>query len=485
MKHYLLVAFSAAALLPSCNDSIPDQPLPEEEPSRASITTIVPDTSSTVTQAKATQIALNQLAPQGSRAAEKEILSVQTVVDSIGSPSMHIVNFAGQQGFVIVSATKDYFPVLAESDHGNFDLATLAPEHPVNLWLAEQKFRIANADSFDPELKASIASLWTGVDADRKEVLTPSRNGATGKPQVYYDSLARWSSDPKLQVYLYEDYIKTSEYASLSPMIKSEIQSMLLQTGNSNYGTIESSSIVLRRTVSDYFRNQLLKTEWGQGDPFNYLVPNRAPLDGTTIAAGQIMYYHKHPTTIFWGSLEDNGTSYSTQNFLFQLAKNIGVDFGNNDSEITNSDVKRCLQKYGYIVNEHDYDRYAVRSEVAKGFPVYMVGYETTFSDKEKNKEESHEWVCDGETHGNYGFEIRVMTIDYSPSSSIVPDLLVEAYKQYIQSSYIPLRFHYNWGWKGDCNGFYDDSNIKVTTNYGESHNFNQKRKTLYIHPNG
>ena len=114
-----------------------------------------------------------------------------------------------------------------------------------------------------------------------------------------------------------------------------------------------------------------------------------------------------------------------------------------------------------------------------------MVGYETTSSDKEKNKEESHEWVCDGETHGNYGFEIRVMTIDYSPSSSIVPDLLVEAYKQYIQSSYIPLRFHYNWGWKGDCNGFYDDSNIKVTTNYGESHNFNQKRKTLYIHPNG
>lgn len=137
MKHYLLVAFSAAALLPSCNDSIPDQPLPEEEPSRASITTIVPDTSSTVTQAKATQIALNQLAPQGSRAAEKEILSVQTVVDSIGSPSMHIVNFAGQQGFVIVSATKDYFPVLAESDHGNFNLASLSPEHPVNLWLAD------------------------------------------------------------------------------------------------------------------------------------------------------------------------------------------------------------------------------------------------------------------------------------------------------------------------------------------------------------
>lgn len=137
MKYYLLAAFSAAVLLSSCNDNIPDQSLAEEGPSRASITTIVPDTSSTVTKAKAPQIALNQFASQGSRAAEKEISSVQTVVDSIGSPAMHIVNFADQQGFVIVSATKDYFPVLAESDHGNFNLASLSPEHPVNLWLAD------------------------------------------------------------------------------------------------------------------------------------------------------------------------------------------------------------------------------------------------------------------------------------------------------------------------------------------------------------
>lgn len=179
---------------------------------------------------------------------------------------------------------------MAESDHGNFDLATLSPEHPVNIWLAEQKFRIANADSFDPELKASIASLWTSADADRKEVLTPSRNNVPDKPQLYYDSLARWSTDPNLKVYLYEDYIKTSEYARLSATEKSEIQLKLHQLGNANYGTIESSTIVLRRTVSDYSYNQLLATKWGQNEPYNMYVPNFDPLGCSTIAVGQIMY---------------------------------------------------------------------------------------------------------------------------------------------------------------------------------------------------
>lgn len=58
MKTNLLVALSTATLLFSCNDSISEPPPTVEEPSRTPITTIVPDTSSIVTEAKAMQIAL-------------------------------------------------------------------------------------------------------------------------------------------------------------------------------------------------------------------------------------------------------------------------------------------------------------------------------------------------------------------------------------------------------------------------------------------
>ncbi|MDE5920109.1 MAG: C10 family peptidase, partial [Paramuribaculum sp.] len=312
MKTNLLVALSTATLLFSCNDSISEPPSPPEEPSRASITTILPDTSSTVTLAKAMQIALTQLAPQCSRAAEKEIQSVESLTDSLGIAQMYIVNFANNRGFVIVSASKDYLPVIAESDHGNFDINNISPDHPVNLWIAEQKFKISHADSFDPEVKASIASLWTSLDTDKKELISDSRSGAPGKPQVYYDSLARWSMDPNLTVYLYEDYMRTSEYANLSPMIKSEIQSQLLQWGNGNYGSIESSTIVLRREIYEYFENQLLKTKWGQRAPFNNLQPDKYPLGCTTIAAGQIINYHKFPTSFNWRQIHNTGYASAT-----------------------------------------------------------------------------------------------------------------------------------------------------------------------------
>lgn len=474
MKIKLLLSMSAAILLYSCGDTTAEPPQPLEKPSRASIATIVPDTSVTVTQAKALQVALGHFAPQQtSRGAEKEIKSVQTLLDSVGTPVMHIVNFADNQGFVIVSATKDYFPVLAESDHGNFDLSGLSPDHPVNLWLAEQKLKIAHADSFDPELKSSIASLWTGLDAETKQVIMQSRNGTPEKPQVYYDSLARWSNDPNITVYLFEDYMRTAEYAALDQQTKNEIQSMLLQCGNANYGTIESSSIVLRRQVDNSFHNKLLATTWSQWEPFNGCLPYYMPLGCTTIAAGQIINYHKFPATFNWSQIENTGFAYATQSFLYQLAKDIGVDF-DNESGANIDQVKNCLEIYGYTVTKRDYEASAVYQEVSKGYPVYVRG---------SSGSAGHAWVCEGVDRLNVGFEIRVMTIDYRPTASIVPDLMVEAYKRFTLTYGRPLRFYYNWGWQDDNDGFYEDSDIRVTVD-GREHNFNRGRKTLFIHPN-
>ncbi|ROS93169.1 C10 family peptidase [Paramuribaculum intestinale] len=476
MKTNILVALSTATLLFSCNDSISEPPPTVEELSRTPITTIVPDTSSIVTEAKAMQIALTQLAPQGSRAAETEIKSVESLTDSLGIAQMYIVNFANNRGFVIVSASKDYLPVIAESDHGNFDINNISPDHPVNIWIAEQKFKISHADSFDPEVKASIASLWTSLDTDKKELISDSRSGAPDKPQVYYDSLARWSMDSNLTVYLYEDYMRTSEYANLSPMIKSEIQSQLLQWGNANYGSIESSTIVLRREISQYTRTQLLTTKWHQDIPFNMYVPNAWPLGCSTIAVGQIMYFHKYPSSFNWNEIQDNGFCDATERFLYHLGDNMGAVFSPNGTPCDNLDAKAYLERNGYKVTYQNYDTEGVLKEVSKRFPVFICGQDYT-----ANK--AHAWVCDGYERGQNGYEIRVMTIDYRPEASIIPDLMIEAYKKYTQTSYTPLRFHYNWGAKGLYDAYFDDTNIKINLDNGESRNYKDHRVTLYIRP--
>lgn len=481
-KPIFTTAIMALTLLTACNDSAEIPTVVEELSRLQTISTTIPDTSVVVSETKAIQIALKQLSTHSSRAADREIKSVETLIDSLGIAQMYVVNFTDSQGFVIISATKDYLPIIAESDHGNFDLSNISSDHPVNIWLKEQKFKINHTDLFDPEVKASIASLWTALDMDRKEIISDSRSGVPGKPQVYYDSLARWSTDPNLTVYLYEDYMRTTEYTQLPETTKGAIQAGLIQWGNSNYGSIESSTIVLRRNVNDYVNKQLIHTKWGPEAPFNTYHPNKYPLGCSTIAAGQIINYHKHPASIDWNSIENTGYSTGTQKFLYQLAVNIGVKFGTDQSSASISSIKNCLSNYyNYKVTKQAYNGSKVRSEVLQGFPVLMSGYDTSYLGIYLT--DGHAWVCDGVKYGNYGFEIRVLTIDYRPDASIVPNLMVEAYKQYVQTSYSPLRFHYNWGWYGDCDGFFDDSDITVITSSGNKYDFEHNKETLYIRP--
>ena len=40
----------------------------------------------------------------------------------------------------------------------------------------------------------------------------------------------------------------------------------------------------------------MLKTVWGQSEPFNLLCPNKYPSGCVATAMAQIMYYHKYPT---------------------------------------------------------------------------------------------------------------------------------------------------------------------------------------------
>ena len=64
---------------------------------------------------------------------------VETVRDAENgnAPAMHAVIYP-EGGFVIVSATKDYFPVLAYSDENPFDME-VALQSGVSVWLEETK----------------------------------------------------------------------------------------------------------------------------------------------------------------------------------------------------------------------------------------------------------------------------------------------------------------------------------------------------------
>jgi len=64
--------------------------------------------------------------------APKTVSSIETVKDSVGNALMYVINFS-EGGFVIVGATRNYYPVLAYSDDNSF---TLAPDMgAVSVWM--------------------------------------------------------------------------------------------------------------------------------------------------------------------------------------------------------------------------------------------------------------------------------------------------------------------------------------------------------------
>jgi len=88
--------------------------------------------------------------------------SIETIVED-SSPLMHVVNYP-EGGFVIVSATRSYFPILAYSEDNNFVLASEEEMRGLTVWLDETKAAIRSSDSLDDETKGRIRMEWRSYE---------------------------------------------------------------------------------------------------------------------------------------------------------------------------------------------------------------------------------------------------------------------------------------------------------------------------------
>lgn len=189
-----------------------------------------------------------------------------------------------------------------------------------------------------------------------------------------------------------------------------------------------------------------LKTKWTQTGPFNDLIDQTPknengdsdwPCGCTTIAAAQIINYHRLPVHPQFNGVECHWDTLSTvYNYLkptdagSQLAQKQAANFlyviGSKDycnTEYTESsagayvlDAKRAFKKVGFSnlnrrigCTKNDLNR--IIEHVQKKKPIIMSGFTTK---KEGNY--GHTWVVDG-VDGDY--------------------------------------LHINWGWNGDCDGYF------------------------------
>lgn len=77
----------------------------------------------------------NQFGKKNSRS---ELTTMSMIKDDEGKPVAYVVNFSNEQGWIIISATKKYYPIVAYNESGNFNLDDMPT--PVAAWTEDLKY---------------------------------------------------------------------------------------------------------------------------------------------------------------------------------------------------------------------------------------------------------------------------------------------------------------------------------------------------------
>ena len=209
----------------------------------------------------------------------------------------------------------------------------------------------------------------------------------------------------------------------------------------------------------------LLETKWTQWSPFNDFREDidKAPAGCVPIAVGQILAYNEYGTaggrsfdwdmlksiyhySDLYADISDAAQKHASDFMQFLgLKENCNVTYDPDGSGAYADGAKRTFKNFGYSGVSKRYgfesgDVEKVLEQLEKQLPVYVDGCGKSYNDNAKKYENSgHAWVIDGVIVKHY---VRPATGQVLDAKNI---------------------FHINWGWKGDCDGYYDEGVFDTT----------------------
>jgi hypothetical protein len=413
MKHYsfIVVLSLAATLLFSCNEidnvgfdaaSAIDQQIVSKAP------------SINVTHNEAQGIADRFMRSEAgnlgvaTKSSTSKRVSSSAAVREDGQDLMYIFNYE-DGGFVIVGSTRNYYPILAYSDKGSFELQD--DMGPVDVWLDETKVGIKSSGSLDEATKTQMQNLWARYDGtyvDPAQQLLAARRPQTRSAGE--DSC--WAEIERLQAqYGSEGWtfssLSNAEYY-FNEWGYDDLYDAICSNAAQNHS--DPSETVIGYIYPTYYHiGPLLSTQWHQDFPFNDLCPSHYPAGCTAIAAGQIMKFFEYPTNMSWSntpftwnqiSADPDSSSLSRQPHLIRmLGQKFQMTYGQSGSSANISNVIAGLDSLGYIEllpKVHNYD--AAKDTLLNCMrPFIMTGTDGPVSSIwDILNVSGHYWVCDG-----------------------------------------------------------------------------------------
>lgn len=445
--HFSILLLSL--VMAGCSQSEPEMPASDgqEIPQESYVNVI--DTATVIDAAKAQSVAsaFARLDGGSRSAAEKSVGSVIPIKGEDGSVALYAINYAGNGGYVVVSATKALQPVLAHNDVGRFDVDE-AEKSGLTLWLGNV-CHASVALRYDTVAIQQNACDWMRYASDvapiassRATVISPELQSAID------DELGRWAAKGYYQRYTVKDWLATAVHR---PTTGLEMQmNNLTWTSHLSGGPINEISYLLIKDQTKYTTNiqPLIKTKWGQWYPYNEQIPNRYAVGCVAVAVGQILKYHADLPGFDFSQMPLRATSSVPElaRFLLHVGDKVKMVYGfSSSSNIYNASAALSDMGYSYTFNS-SYDPDAIANSVKNRHPVYVRGENMTDS-------VGHAWVCEGLTEATteIGYVLIVPTGQLGDASGPFTTMGERG------SSSMAQRFYYNWGWNGDSDGFYSN----------------------------
>ncbi len=397
---------------------------------------------------------------------QKMISNVVPINGNNQSPLMYAINYQGG-GYLLVSATKKYYPIIASVEKGSF---SYDENNPSSLLINDYLFDLEQANCREG-YNSVLHSIWSQYEysnvIERGYAKTKSGEEIWDE---YYDLLYDnyywdWINAGYNVYFLHNPPLDMPEDVYEDFCIIAEDDEDLESLGlDYRYTSIITERLVQNNTTV----GPLIHTKWGQSSPWNGLVPSNNLLGCVTVATGQIMRYHTKPASFSWSDMPVDTCNTTIQSFLANLKNNLLVYNGGSSIYISNV----LLGLYGYSTTIINHSVSQVVSSLASGNPVYMRGFDAARGNV------GHAWICDGYNSMSSWVEYRLYLLqtDYGH-----PDRMVLFDDETCNfSSYVSL--HMNWGLDGDYDGFYGDTGISFNDN-GTIKNYSSDRKDMIVVP--
>lgn len=450
MKNVLNVIILALALAGCSNEQLELKlPVAQNVPDYADAEV----DKSTVTKADIQNVVSifgNGSAENMSRSKAAEDYALSTIFDAEGKPAIYVINYVNDGGFVLVSATKDYHPILAYSDTGNYDMFRLTPSG-VDLWEKSTVKAVQDASNSDEETILSHNIEWMKYSAvEQASVLRgPSNHEYISDEeydelnQIYLRSVNELTAEGKT-VYPYEasvwlDVLKAQSLYSAENIAKNVY--WMYEDVWQDFATL-----VYWEEYSETVTSETVKSKWSQEEAFS--VAYKSLPDGSQpaagcgpIAAGQIMRYFQYPRKYNWQDMPLLYATNTTSKFLFDIAEAANAVYGEETStQIAN--IRKVFLEFGFNADKVKTASAAdIFVSLKSGSPVYMRGSDGNSTDY------GHAWVATRAKENS-----RTINYDIYNFGGLKSYKEVGSAKHSSSTSYY---IYYNWGWGGYLDGYF------------------------------